>query len=192
MSGEPLTEGNFTATIPVAQMAEVNDILGDEGFGYSNFSVPIGDADSVTHAALHCWKLPALSNRLEELQADFPDLTITYGTGEPNFTATLAEHNLERWTQPEGAHDAVMKGDIVEAEGKTWESLIDYNVWPPGVSGWREVVSEGYAAWVQPTGAHDAYGIGDRVMHNGITWQSTHDANTWEPSVFGWDEIDDT
>ena len=112
-------------------------------------------------------------------------------TGVPvpeNITALRAQAR-DMWSQPQGAHDAYMKGDQVTIDGRTWESLIDFNVWEPGTSGWREVVSEGYAAWVQPTGAHDAYQIGDRVTHSGQTWESTHAANVWEPSVFGWSQV---
>lgn len=40
------------------------------------------------------------------------------------------------WTQPLGATDAYMTGDIVEHKGKTWVSTADNNVWEPGVYGW--------------------------------------------------------
>ena len=94
------------------------------------------------------------------------------------------------WVQPTGVHDAYTKGITVKHDGKTWESMIFANVWAPGVSGWREVVSDGgVAAWVQPTGAHDAYQTGDRVTHNNKTWVSTHADNVWEPGVFGWGEV---
>ena len=71
-------------------------------------------------------------------------------------------------------------------------SLLDANVWAPGVSGWREtaMLAPGGAptipAWVQPTGGHDAYPLGARVTHAGKTWTSNYAANVWEPGVFGW------
>jgi hypothetical protein len=40
------------------------------------------------------------------------------------------------WTQPLGASDAYMKGDIVSFENQTWTSDVDSNVWQPGVYGW--------------------------------------------------------
>lgn len=43
------------------------------------------------------------------------------------------------WTQPLGATDAYMMGDIVSFENKLWISNIDGNVWQPGVYGWEEV-----------------------------------------------------
>ena len=92
----------------------------------------------------------------------------------------------EAWVQPVGAHDAYPAGITVTHGGKTWESLTPANVWAPGVTGWREVVAEGYPAWVQPLGAQDAYALGAKVTHKGQTWTSTAPANVWEPSVYGW------
>lgn len=93
----------------------------------------------------------------------------------------------EAWVQPTGAHDAYAKDSDVTHAGKDWVSLTPFNVWEPGVSGWREVVSEGYPAWVQPTGGHDAYPLGAKVTHNGQDWENTGSAsNVWEPGVFGW------
>ena len=101
-----------------------------------------------------------------------------------------AHEDGQNWVQPTGVHDAYTKGITVKHDGKTWESMIFANVWAPGVSGWREVVSGGgVAAWVQPTGAHDAYQTNDRVTHNNKTWVSTHANNVWEPGVFGWGEV---
>lgn len=86
----------------------------------------------------------------------------------------------------------IMTGDIRVYDGKTWESLVDYNVWEPPTN-WREVVEEGYPAWVQPTGAGDAYHIGDRVTHNGADWECAQGDgagnNVWAPGVFGWVQI---
>lgn len=41
------------------------------------------------------------------------------------------------WVQPESTNP-YMKGDKVRHNGKAWESLIDNNVWEPGVYGWTE------------------------------------------------------
>jgi len=92
----------------------------------------------------------------------------------------------EAWVQPTGAHNAFPKGATVTHNGKDWESLTPANVWPPGVTGWREVVASGPAAWVQPLGAHDAYPLGAKVTHKGKTWTSTAAANVWRPGVYGW------
>jgi hypothetical protein len=46
------------------------------------------------------------------------------------------------WVQP-GSTNSYMKGDKVKHVGKTWESLIDNNVWEPGIPGtetlWQEI-----------------------------------------------------
>ena len=46
------------------------------------------------------------------------------------------------WEQP-GSTNGYSKGDKVTHNGKTWESLVDNNVWEPGVIGteslWKEV-----------------------------------------------------
>lgn len=91
------------------------------------------------------------------------------------------------WSQPTGAHDAYRLAAIVTHAGKEWENLTDYNVWEPGVSGWRE--NAACPEWVQPTGAHDAYNTGDCVTYQGQTYVSLIDANTWAPDVYpaGWE-----
>lgn len=104
-------------------------------------------------------------------------------------TSSEAHEDGNAWVQPTGAHDAYAKGVTVTHAGKTWESLTPANVWAPGVSGWREVVSSGYPAWVQPTGAHDDYDLGANVRHNGQNWVSINANNVWEPGVFGWNVI---
>ena len=46
------------------------------------------------------------------------------------------------WRQPTGAQDAYNKGDRVhypDADGPVYESLMDANVWEPGVYGWEMV-----------------------------------------------------
>ena len=43
------------------------------------------------------------------------------------------------WVQPTGAHDAYAKDDRVLHNGKKWISIVDNNVWEPGVYGWNEI-----------------------------------------------------
>ena len=51
---------------------------------------------------------------------------------------------VPEWEQP-GSTNPYMKGDKVKHNGKTWVSLIDNNVWEPGVTGtaalWQEVAA---------------------------------------------------
>ena len=122
----------------------------------------------------------ARRSSLRIAQVKEPSLTTAY-------LATLGRVDGEEWVQPLGAHDAYPLDWVVIHNGKTWVSLVDANVWEPGVSGWREDgTEETPSEWIQPTGAHDAYALGSIVTHNGSTWTSTVDANTWEPGVYGW------
>ena len=106
--------------------------------------------------------------------------------------AAAASHvDGEPWTQPTGAHDAYPLGATVTHGGKTWQALTAFCVWEPGVSGWREVVAEGYPAWVQPTGGHDAYSTGARVSFEGSDYESTIAGNVWSPAAYpqGWRKL---
>ena len=67
-------------------------------------------------------------------QADWtPDITPALYTEVPE-PGTIPE-----WRQPTGAQDAYMIGDKVRHNEKVWESIMDYNVYEPGVFGWDEV-----------------------------------------------------
>ena len=48
------------------------------------------------------------------------------------------ENIIPEWEQPDSTNP-YGKGDRVTHNGKTWESLVDSNVWEPGVYGWTEV-----------------------------------------------------
>lgn len=51
---------------------------------------------------------------------------------------------VPEWEQPDSTNP-YMKGDKVKHNGKTWVSLVDNNVWEPGVTGtaalWQEVAA---------------------------------------------------
>lgn len=53
----------------------------------------------------------------------------------------LDEHGYPVWSQPTGAHDAYNTGDIVDYNGKLYESLMDGNIYSPEayLAGWKEV-----------------------------------------------------
>lgn len=53
----------------------------------------------------------------------------------------LDEQGYPVWSKPTGAHDAYNAGDIVDYNGKLYESLIDGNVYSPEEypAGWKEV-----------------------------------------------------
>ena len=49
----------------------------------------------------------------------------------------FTDEGVSVWTQPLGASDAYMMGDVVEHNGEIWVSTVDNNVWEPGVYGWN-------------------------------------------------------
>ena len=53
----------------------------------------------------------------------------------------LDEKGYPIWSQPTGSHDAYNMGDIVDYNGKLYESVIDGNVYSPDAypAGWKEV-----------------------------------------------------
>lgn len=44
---------------------------------------------------------------------------------------------IPEWEQPESTNP-YMTGDRVTHNGKTWTSIVDNNIWEPGVYGWEE------------------------------------------------------
>lgn len=50
----------------------------------------------------------------------------------------IDEDNILDWEQPDGTN-VYMQGNRVRYNDKIWESVIDNNVWEPGVYGWEEV-----------------------------------------------------
>ena len=49
--------------------------------------------------------------------------------------------SIPEWEQPDSTNP-YHAGDRVTHNGKTWESLIDGNVWEPGVYGWSVIENE--------------------------------------------------
>ena len=65
------------------------------------------------------------------------------GSWQPSLTPALwnlvSIEEWPEWVQPAGAHDAYSKDDKVLHNGKKWISIVDNNVWEPGVYGWNEI-----------------------------------------------------
>ena len=195
----------FSAFCPIANLSEVRLLLDEQGFGPENFSVPLrSGVDAATHAGLHAWGPPEFRQALVDLahlgvtvhdNVQTEGETTTVQEPTESFGAMVSAAALD-WSDPLDPENPwfvnpVMTGDTRQHDGKTWESLLDYNVWTPPV-GWREVVSEGYPAWQQPGSAADAYGIGERVQHDnpndgGAQWvyESNIVGNTTQPGRDG-------
>lgn len=54
------------------------------------------------------------------------------------FTEVPKPGEIQEWKQPTGVQDAYNKGDKVWHNGSVWVSIVDANVWTPGVYGWKE------------------------------------------------------
>lgn len=74
---------------------------------------------------------------------------ITAHTSQSNWTPNVApnlfakvlipdEDVIPEWEQPDSTNP-YMTGDKVTRNGKTWVSIIDNNVWEPGIYGWEEI-----------------------------------------------------
>lgn len=64
-----------------------------------------------------------------------PDLTPAL------WTKVALPGEIPVWKQPTGAQDAYMTGDKVkypDENGDVWVSIVDNNVWAPGVYGWEK------------------------------------------------------
>lgn len=51
----------------------------------------------------------------------------------------IVHYSIQPWIQPVGTTDAYMTGDKVTHNNKTWISIVDYNIWEPGIYGWEEL-----------------------------------------------------
>jgi len=112
------------------------------------------DSAMIIATVFDAWK-PDTSYKINEY--------LTYGensVGDPQLYQTLQAHTSQSdwtpdiatslykaigieggypvWSQPVGAEDAYMTGDIVWYENQLWISTVDNNVWAPGVYGWEE------------------------------------------------------
>jgi len=61
-----------------------------------------------------------------------PDIT-------PALWTVVSIDEWPEWIQPTGAHDAYNTGDKVSHNEKRWVSVMDANIYEPGVYGWDEV-----------------------------------------------------
>lgn len=86
------------------------------------------------------------------------------------------------WVQPTHAENAYPVDAWVWHDGKAWLNLTAANTQVPGVSGWREKLTE-WPAFVQPAGAHDAYRIGEKITEANKRYVCKVNATTWPPSV---------
>ena len=91
----------------------------------------------------------ALSKALAQISGDFltdrrnrrmlqpdPDRRIRIAPGDDAGTVVCGQEGtgIGEWEQPDSTNPYIT-GDRVKHNGKTWESLVDNNVWEPGAQG---------------------------------------------------------
>ena len=81
--------------------------------------------------------LPSLSDRVAALEERVAKLE-----GDKSSGGTSGSSDWPEWVQPTGAHDAYAKGAQVTHSGTKYVSMIDANVWEPGVLGSESLWSE--------------------------------------------------
>lgn len=55
----------------------------------------------------------------------------------PALWTTISLDEYPQWVQPTGSHDVYKVGDKVTYNEQKWVSIVDNNVWQPGVYGWE-------------------------------------------------------
>jgi hypothetical protein len=194
---------NFSAIIPVAEMAQANASLEAQGYGPNNFSIPAFDSAQPGYALLHSWvggdfraAVEALPGVVVDDSISIPSQTVTAVTNAVG--ATWAQNALP-------LTGVVTPGLYYYIDDSLWYVIQQYDtaIWPdPYAPGLTALVVPArmpgvITVWVQPTNQFTAYylvnpftGLPDEVTHNGQVWfVSQADGaglNVFEPGVFGW------
>lgn len=94
------------------------------------------------------------------------------------------------WEQPSSVN-AFMLGDKVVHNGLQYVSLVDNNVWEPGIAGnpWELVADE---ESVQEFIVGTVYSAGNHIMYEGAEYESLIDNNSWSPVDYpaGWQIVE--
>lgn len=77
--------------------------------------------------------------KVNEGQAHTSQADWVPSTTKSLYTKYTPQGVIAEWIQPTGAQDAYAIGVKVTHNGKTWESIVDNNVWEPGIYGWIEI-----------------------------------------------------
>jgi hypothetical protein len=199
---------NFSAIVPVAQMAAANAELEAQGFGPENFSVPAFSGAQPSHAMFHAWSDPVFEAAVVAL----PGVTVSYGNPADNprdVVTGLATSVGASWSDSalpfEGVVTPGLHYRMVGNQQEFWWVIQQYDtaIWPdPSAPGLQALVVPAripgeVTIWVQPINQFTAYflvnqftGKPDEVTHNGQTWYVSQGDGAglalFEPGVFGW------
>lgn len=110
-------------------------------------------------------------------------------------TSAAAHTDGAPWVRPTGAHDAYRKGITATRDGKTWESLISFNVTMPGDPSdpqayrwWKDVTPgpdppDGPQPW---SGNGVRYLVGKELTFEGVTYRVRQEHTSqpdWTPNL---------
>jgi hypothetical protein len=192
---------SISARIPVANIASANAALAADGWGPSNFSVPVYAGPVPAYATLHAWGPEAFEDAVKALSdVVYSDIE---GTPKDRVTQTVAGVSGHWGSNAQPLEGQVTPGLYQDAENVLWWVIQSYDtaVYPDPIiipALIRRARVPGVAApWVQPLDQFDAYkvvnpftGQPDEAEHNGQVWYVTQGDgdgnNVWEPGVFGW------
>ena len=116
----------------------VSQNLSDEAAYYSKELYPLWSGDSVNYDK--GLKVRYKSKLFKVITAHTSQETWNPEDAPSLFAEILNPEGEEfpEWKQP-GSTNTYMKGDKVTHGGKKWISLVDVNVWEPGIYGWEEI-----------------------------------------------------
>ena len=177
-----------------------------------NYAVSLSDDDAMKNMILFAnWSDNAVAYKAEQrvrylgrLYKVLQDHTSQSGWA-PNVANSLfvkiltdEEKNMPQpWEQPDSTNGYPIDS-IVLHNGLYWKSLLDDNVWEPGVSDlWKEVNSDGSDIAIDEPNAIQEYMAGtlyhtdDQVIFEEKIYKSIIDNNSWSPTDYpaGWEEI---
>jgi hypothetical protein len=206
---------NFSASIPVAQMAAANDLLankagtpGKPNHGPNCFSVPAYNGANPGFALLHAWADPVFEASVaaipgvviqQAIITPVQDQTDSVNNDPSAMTAKVAQTVGATWgSDAKPLTGSVTPGLYKDAAGVLWWVIQSYNTatYPdptiiPALIRRARVPGE-VSVWVQPLDQFGSYyatnpftGKPDMVTHSGFTWKSLVDTNVWIPGGVG-------
>jgi hypothetical protein len=117
------------------------------------------------------------------------------------YTPVTPEGVIAPWVQPISAETAYRIGVIVLHNGKEWQNEIDYNVWEPGVTGWKDLTAPSNNLCTDSpqwsSSNWSLYVVGFYVKDNSKIWRAKNTTHTWiQPALTGdgsisWEFIQD-
>ena len=207
---------NFSASIPVAQMAAANAALELQGHGPKNFTVPAYSAINPGFALLHSWGDPVFEAHVSAIAGVvIQQAIVTPVTGQPDsvnndptaMTAKVAKTVGATWgSDAKPLTGSVTPGLYKDTAGALWWVIQAYNTttYPdptviPALIRRAKVPGE-ILPWIQPIDQYDAYklvnpftGTGDKCTDGGFTWKVTQadgsGNNVYKPGVYGWTKV---